>query len=185
MELKQYIEILKKNIVIIVLVTLFGTVIGFYFSKSAQTDYQLDETFFISSQETTPTDTAQNNYYNLEKSRDFTDTAIAILQSEDFTSGLTPSGPISVRKQAPQVVKITANAKNAQEASSLMENTKNSFNEKIQTLLASNSFQLKPIGNSRAPQAANLSPKIAIVFGSAAGFVVSIIVISLKTYFRL
>lgn len=185
MELKTYIEILKKNIVIIVLVTLLGAAIGFYFSKSTQTGYQFDQTFFLSSQGTTSNDTAQNSYYTLEKARDFTDTAVAIIQSPDFASNLNSGGEISVRKQAPQIVKITAVATDAKSAKTLMADIVGVFNAKIQNLSSFAPFQLEPIGPVPAPHIAALSPKIVIAFGLAAGFVASLVVISFKTYFRL
>lgn len=187
MELKQYVDIIKKNILIIALLTLLGAAIALYLSSNLQSGYKFAQTFYISDQNTqqAPADTAQNSYFIQEKVRNFTDTAVAILQSPDFSNGLDTQGSISVRKQAPQVIKITTLAPNQESAKSLMEKVTASLNAKIAQLSPGSAFQIKAVGQPPPPQVAGPSPKITVVFGALAGLTVSLIVTSLKTYFRL
>lgn len=184
MELKEYLEIIKKNILIIVLLTVLGAAVAFYFSQNFQSGYKFEQTLFISPQETSA-DIPQNSYYSLEKARNFTDTAVAILQSPDFTSSLDVQGSVATRKLAPQVIRITTVAQDRQLAKSLMGEVINSFNTKIKELQPSSIFQINTIGKVPDSQPASPSPKIVLAFGAASGFVVSLIAVGLKTYFRL
>ncbi|MBI2598802.1 hypothetical protein HYW40_01075 [Candidatus Curtissbacteria bacterium] len=188
MELKLYIAIIKKNILIITLITFLGAAIAFYLSLNLQSGYKFAQTFYILDQNTVPSlpaDTAQNSYFTQEKARNFTDTAVAILTSPDFTGDLDIQGSISVRKQAPQVIKITTLAQDQEAAKSLMEKVITSFNAKILKLQPSSAFQINAIGKVPDPEPANPSPKIVLAFGAASGFVVALITVGLKTYFRL
>lgn len=184
MELKEYIAIIKKNILIIVIATVMGAAIAFYFSLNFQTGYKFEQSFFLTSQETSA-DTAQNSYYSLEKARDFTDSAVAILQSPDFIGSLDTNGSVAVRKLAPQVIKITVTAPDPQLAKSTMAKVVSSFNAAIGKLQPNSNFQINLVGKIPDSQPAGPSPKIVLAFGAVCGFVVSLIAIGLKTYFRL
>ena len=184
MEFREYVEIIKKNILIIALTTVLGVAVAFYFSLNFLSGYKFEQTLLISPQETS-VDTPQNSYYSLEKARNFTDTAVAILQSPDFAISLDTQGSVAVRKLAPQVIKITTIAQDRQSAKSLMAKVANSFNAEIAKLQPSSTFQINTIGKVPDPQSAGPSPKIVLAFGAASGFVVSLIAIGLKTYFRL
>ncbi|MEX2028266.1 MAG: hypothetical protein WD988_02090 [Candidatus Curtissbacteria bacterium] len=204
MELKEYIKTVKKNILIILLLIALGAAIALYFSINFKSGYKLEQSFFISSSretsspisssretssltspQETSADSPQNSYYSLEKARNFTDTAVAILASPDFSGSLNAPGSIAIRKQAPQVIKITAIAPQPQLAKSLMEKTISAFNTKLSQLQPSPAFQMSAIGKIPEPNNMNSSPKILLAFGAATGFVTSLIVIGLKTYFRL
>ncbi|MDO8487164.1 MAG: hypothetical protein Q7S45_02650 [Candidatus Curtissbacteria bacterium] len=194
MELRQYIAVIKKNILISVVATVLGAVVAFYFSLNFQAGYKFEQTFFLSSLRETSTlispqetsaDTPQNSYYSLEKARDFTDSAVAILQSPDFTGSLDTKGSVAARKLAPQVIKITTIEGDRQSAKSAMGKVASSFNAKIKELQPSSTLQINTIGKVPDPEPAGPSSKIVLAFGAAFGFVVSLIAIGLKTYFRL
>jgi capsular polysaccharide biosynthesis protein len=194
MELKEYVEVVKKNILIIFLLTFLGGAVALYFATNFKSGYRLEQDFFISSSRETSslaspqqalTDSPQNSYYSQEYARNFTDTAVAILASPDFAGSLNTPGSIAIRKEAPQVIKITTIASDPQLAKSLMEKVTSIFNGKIRELQPSTTFQINAIGKVSEPRQANPPPKIVLAFGAAAGFVTSLAVIGLKTYFRL
>ncbi len=184
MELRQYIDIIKKNILIITLVTLLGAAVAFYFSLNFQSGYKFEQDFFLLSQGTLA-DTLQNSYYSAEKAINFTDTAVAILQSPDFANDLDIKGSVATRKLAPRVIQITTITPDRQSAKTLMGQVVSSFNAKIGKLEPSSTFQINTIGKVPDSKPAGPSPKIVVVFGAAFGFVVSLVAIGLKTYFRL
>lgn len=184
MEFKEYIELIKQNILIIVIAMVLGAVVAFYFSTNFQAGYKFEQDFFLSPQETSA-DTPQNSYYSLEKARDFTDTAVAILQSPDFVGSLGTKGSVAIRKLAPQVIKITATEGDPQSAKTTVGKVASSFNAEIGKLQPSSTFQISTIGKVPDPRPAGPSPKIVLAFGAACGFVVSLVAIGLKTYFRL
>lgn len=182
MELEHYIKVIKKNILIVAVLTLLGLAVAYYFSKNFQSGYLASQTFYISQDQTQ--DATQSSYFTQEKARNFTDTAVAILQSVDFKNSLAARGAISVNKVAPQVIRISAIAADSTSAKNLMESVVNSFNTKIKELSLAPS-QLKPVDKLPEPQIAALSPKIILAFGAAVGFAASLLVIGLKVYFRL
>ncbi len=185
MELEEYIKVIKKNMLIVAVLTLLGLVVAYYFSKNFQSGYLASQTFYISQDQSQQAqDASQSSYFTQEKARNFTDTAVAILQSSDFKNSLATRGAISVNKVAPQVIRITAAADDTTSAKNLMENVVSSFISKIKELSPTPS-QLKSVDKLPEPQVAALSPKIILAFGAAVGFATSLAVIGLKTYFRL
>lgn len=190
MELKEFLKIIKKNILFIIITALAGGVIGFSSSGFFPSGYSQSQLFFI----TQPASQVQTNqeydfegYYQQEKSRSFTDTAIAILESSDFTSEvLNPQNLLSVRKIAPQVIRITVSSQTPQSLKGQTEKIASSFNSKIIDLTGSTaSAQLKAVGRANDSIFSGFNNKILFLFGLLLGTTFALFITGLKNYFKL
>lgn len=180
LELRQYLKILKKNIFFISLFILGGAVLAFMFTFRWGSGVRFEEYFYIS----TPR-TADSIYYSQETARNFTDTAVAILASPDFVSGIIlPNEQIAVRKIAPQVIKLTATAFHQETAKSVVERTVSGFNQKVADLAGDQAVWLSPVGQGGQTYPLTPNRSLIVIFGALAGSVFALFVIGLKTYFK-
>lgn len=187
MELKQFLLIFKKTLPIILVFSLFGAFLTYLVSARLPSGFKKDQLFYL-----TPANSSQKEAYDFEgfyaqeKARNFTDSVVAIIESPDFTNELTPSGTLAVRKVAPQIIKITAVGRSPEDATILLSNSLNVFNQKILSLSGlDNAMQLKPIGNPQPTAQASFNKKLLALFGFAAGATFAIFVIGLKSYFKI
>lgn len=183
MELRQYLKILQQNLILILLLGLFGMALAFLITRSMSAGYQKSQTFFLEAQFESRENLA--DFYAQEKARNFTDTAVAILESPDFRRDLKADGQIQVRKIAPQVVRITTRATKSQSPNDLMTETVNSFNSKLIAISDDQKLELKALGTSPEPAKDIINKKVFALAGLLLGFTFAIVAISLKTYFRL
>lgn len=191
MELKQYLKVAKKYWLLIVIASLTGVLLALFAVRKMPQGFVLTQTFFI----TPPAvqNFAQYHfeaYYAGEKARNFTDTAVAILDSADFKSRLvSPGQALQVKKLAPQVIQIKAFAPAPEEAKQLMMTTTNAFNAQfvfVQPLPADPaSFGLKEVVPPQAPTQQVVDRRVAAAAGLVLGFAFAIFVVSLKSYFKI
>ncbi len=185
MELKEYIKILKTNIFLILLFAVLGASLAFFFAAKFEKDRSYQQIFFI----TAPSETEEvgfsfEGFYSSEKARNFTDTAIAVILTPDFAAEVAPVKITSVRKIAPQVIRLSAQAENQSEAKEALTDAKDIFNQKIIDLTGFESFQLKPVGNMVTPQTAKFSKNALVAFGALAGLIFALVTVGAKTYFK-
>ena len=189
MELKEYIKVFKKYFAFILLVSATGALIAYIQTKSLPSGYSLTQTFYLAGPASLSSDYfTYEGFYAQEKARNFTDSAVAILDSDDFKSDVGEgSQNLTVRKMAPQVIRLTASAPNAESTQKLMTKTINIFNEKSITFADSKfSLSLKPISQKTTqPALSKINKKIVTIFGLLLGFAFATFVVSLKTYFKL
>lgn len=185
MELRQYLKVFKKNFLVVVVLCIFGLLLGYFLAMSRSEGFQQDQTLYIAPQ-TTDTQNYEG-FYGQEKARNFTDTAVAILESPDFKAEIQGSGEsLSVRKIAPQVIKITTTAKDPQGAKNLMAKVTSTFNSKLQTVSNNQAkIELKELGKLQEPAPIIINKKVSTLAGLVLGFAFAILAISLKTYFKL
>lgn len=182
MELKQYLSIFKKYLVFITLCFILGIVLGVLTTKFLPSGYNQSQTFYlnISTPSNTPQSDNYNGFYAQERARNFTDTAVAILESSDFQSEvLTPTQALVVKKLAPQVVRLSVIAQNQESSKDLMRKTTDTYNRKFTDIA------LSPIASPQEPSFKRSSRKIYAAAGAVLGFATAVVVISLKSYFRL
>lgn len=188
MELKKFAKIFTENLVFIVLLAL-GVAIAILMSANfLPSGYNISRVYFVSAPNQTQNLQGYNfdSYFRGENARNFTDTVVAILQSSDFTSQVLEKGSVStIRKLAPQVVRITLSGKNPQNLNQDIEKLTLRFNMQIAELEGSSSSQLKPIGKANKPAFFALNKPILFVFGLAMGTTIALFIIGLKNYFRL
>lgn len=196
MELRAYLKIISKNIWLIVVCAAIGAAIAYFIGNRAQSGYRVSQSFLLteSSQKTSPflqAGQAQPPYdygrfYNQEKSRNFTDTAVAILQNTGFTAPIL-SGPSSIaaQKLAPQLIKITAVSETASDSKFLLERMNVEFNNKLKEFDSSNPLQLTPVDFPQEPVLNRINTSVTTTAGLLVGVALSIFLIALKTYFKL
>lgn len=191
MEFKLYLKVAKRYWLFIVAASLAGALLATFAVSKMPQSYVLTQTFFI-----TPAPVqnfAQYHfeaYYAAEKARNFTDTAVAILNSADFGGQVVAGGQtLQVRKLAPQVIQIKAVAANPNEAKQLMARTVNTFNTKFifgQPLPADpGSFGLKEVAPAGEPIRQLVKRQVASAAGLVLGLAFAVFVVSLKSYFKI
>lgn len=191
MDLKDYIKILKKNFLTLLILTVVSVSIGMIYSQKAQPGHKLEQVFIISSQENQIT-SQQSSQSSLklerrspqQEARDFTDTAVALLQSKSLNQD-RPGNQISVEKLAPQLIKITALASNPQEAKVQMERTVIDFNRVLNELITDPSLEIKAVGTMPDASLNIIDRKIILATSFFIGLTFSVLVISLRNYFNL
>jgi len=193
MELKAYIKIFRKNFFFIVICVAAAATISYYAAQKSQNGYKLEQTFFITQTENQPSLSdlqtplsGYGNYYQQETARNFTDTAVSILQSPDFISLYTQApNSITAQKVAPQVLKITITTSTSSEAKFLLDRLIIGFNQNLKSWAPSNTVELKAIGQSQEPFINGLDTKIIVTAGAVLGFALAVCVVAIKTYFKL
>lgn len=188
-------KIIKKNLLLLIACTAVVMALAHYISTKSLSGYKLEQAFFIYGTVSQTAPTAQSlapqfydfdNYYNQEKARNFTDTAVAILQSGDFTNNLSVGDAhISAQRLSPQLIKIIVVSTSSSDTKFILERTVLEFNQKIKALEPQNPPQLSPIGSVKEPVLNRIEPKIALLAGAAFGLALSTFLIALKTYFKL
>ena len=186
MELKVYITLLKKYLAFIILCIIGGAAIGTISTNFLPQGFNLTQTFFISAPHSTAQAYDYEGFYAQEKARNFTDTAVAILESTDYKSQVLPQGEnLTIKKLAPQIIRLTLVSKNSQNSKDLMQKSVDSFNKKFIDLAGEdNALSLKQIASSLEPSYQRSSRKIYAVGGAVLGTAFGVIVISLKSYFK-
>ncbi len=193
MELKSYIKLLTHNFLFILICVVVASGIAAYTASSSQGGYVLEHTYYLQEQQpeqltTLETNQAQANekYYKQELARNFTDTAVAILNRPDFSSQFAQGkSKISAEKIAPQVVNLTVNSPDASETQFLLERTVIGFNQNVKIIAPGNNIELKAVGPLPAPKIASLDTKVIIAAGAILGFALAVCTVALKTYLRL
>lgn len=191
MDLKDYIKILKKNFLSLLILTALSVAIGMIYSQTTQPGYKLEQVFIISSQENqNPSQQIPQTNAKLEltspqqEARDFTDTAVALLQSKSLNQG-QPDTNISAEKLAPQLIKITAFAPSSQEAKVQIERTLINFNRDLKDLITGQTLEIKTVGQTPIASLNIIDRKIILAVSFFIGLTFSVLVISLKNYFKL
>ena len=179
MELVEFLKFFKKNALAVIFFVFAGLVLSVLLSAKLPSGYSQSQTFYI----VEPWKNAgafydYEGYYGQQKARDFTDTAVAILQSENFPN-------LTVRKVAPQVIKLTATAESADESENLLDRVKGSFNQELVSLSGQDqALQIRPICQVQPASFVSPNKKLLAVFGASLGFVFGVLVVGLKTYFK-
>lgn len=178
MELNSYLKFFKRFWIFILFCAFLGLVIAISLAK-APSPYSLTQVFYLSSPKITASDPSQS-FYNQEMVRNFTDTAVAILNSPDFKSRiLQPQETFFARKLAPQVIRLTATSQEPQETQVSMKKVIEIFNQRFASPLS-----LEEIA-PQAPTQRTFNGKVVALAGFIIGFAFAIFVISTKTYLRL
>lgn len=185
MELKEYLKLFKKYAIFIVLCAVLGTILGAFSTRFLPSGYTIQETFFIAGPTSTTGAYDYEGFYSQEKARNFTDTAVAILESHDFQKEIFRNGSLEVKKLAPQVIRLTVVNQDPKSAKEMLANVKEGFNKKFIELGTNQSLSIKEIAPAEEPSFKRSSRKIYALGGVVMGFAVSVVVISLKSYFKL
>ncbi len=183
MELKIYIKLIQKNLIFIGILTVIGIVLGFYVAGFLPSGYKQNQTLFVSETEKNET---PNPLLKQDRALNYTDSAVSIIQSEDFLlSAQITNSQIEAKKLAPQVIKITLTSQSAEISKQDLSTIILKFNEKTQQLLGDKSIQLIPIGPTPTPNHFALNNKILASFGALIGIISSAAILALVSYLKL
>lgn len=185
MELREFLKIATRNIWAIIIFSVIGAVLAASIATKTSATVHLEQLFFIPAKSPNPESQIGTGYYDQETARNFTDTAVAILESPDFAKELKGQGTISVRKVAPQIIRISANAPHLQTAKGQIDEAASTFNRKMVDLSGTTLYELKAVGTGPQRTFSSPSKKVAAIFGVLAGSVFAIFAIGLKNYFKL
>lgn len=178
MELNSYLKFFKRFWVFILFCAFLGLVIAISLAK-APSPYSLTQVFYLSSPKITISEPSQS-FYHQEMVRNFTDTAVAILNSSDFKSQIMqPEETLLARKLAPQVIRLTVTSQEPQETQVSMKKAIETFNRRFASPLS-----LEEIA-PQAPAQRTFNGPVSALAGLIIGFAFAIFVISAKTYLRL
>lgn len=184
MELKVYLEILKKYQIFIILTVIFSALMAFIIAAKTPQLYTASQTFYILVPQSQETQEYQyEGFFAQEKAAKVTDTAVAILDSQDFKSQITGQNQsITIRKLAPQVIRLTAASQNQEDPQRLIEKTIASFNSQF----SEQSISLKGVASIPNPTLKNkIDKQIITAAGSVFGLLFALLIISFKSYFKL
>lgn len=183
MEAKDYIKIIKKNLIFIILLTGLGAFLGFYSGKFLPSGYKQSQVFFVS-QVTQSQD--QSSLLTHEQAVSFTDSAQSILQSPDFLlSSQIFQSSVEVKKLANRVLKITVSSQTEERSKKDLGVVVANFNNKVSNFLGNGHLQLTPVGDLPHASYFALDTKILSVVGALLGLISAIAILALANYFKL
>lgn len=181
MEIQIYLKILRKNAFFIVAMVLIGAIIAFSSTRFLKSGYKNDMVYFLTVSGSSSPDTNQR----LDPTN-ITDTAVAILTSQDFLNETGISSlSVDAKKLAPQVVKLTLTSESAQLSQDSQIIVSNKFNQKLTSFIPDASVKLEPVGSPSKSFQKILNSKILAVFGALVGFLASLVIITLSKYLKL
>lgn len=178
MELRQYLKILRKNLALIIIFGCAGALIAFFLTLKLPSGYSQRSLFYLVPPPTaSATSYNAEGYYAQEKARNFTDTAVAILESNQS---------VSVRKVAPQVIRLSAFAPSGEAARLLIEKAATRFNQELNNLSGqADSLKIVPIDSQRSSNYSSPNRLVYLPSGFLGGFLFALLAIGFKVYFRL
>ena len=190
MELKEFIKILKSYLTVIIVLAIVGAASGFYSTRYFSSGYHHTQVYFLTDSSAQPASVENiksENFFTQEKARNFTDTAVAILESPDFKSENIGTGDeLIVRKLAPQVIRLTYVSPNADSNNSQLQKVTENFNTKSQSLTGSTqASQLKAVAGFKPPSYSSLNQFVLAVGGAFIGIVFALFVIGVKNYLKI
>jgi len=189
MDLREIYKLIRNQIYFVIALILFGAIIGAQSAKFFPSGYSKSQLFFLT---TAPVPDAGENsyfapYYAQENARNFTDSAVALMASQEFLEEVLPEGAsVTIRKVAPQLIRITAQSPNPADLNSPLERVSQAYNQKI-TEVSPNAYasQLKAVSQPTAPAFYALNAQILAAAGAVLGLMSSLIVVGLKVYLKL
>ncbi len=187
MDLREYFIILKKHLVVLFAFGLLGAVVAAVGAPKVTGGVHFQQLFFIPA----PKETAEElyrspSYFAQERARNFTDTAVALISNSDFLADAQVNASITSRKVAPQLIRLTAQAAEAQTAREAIDKTVVVFNQKMASLEEDGqALTIKPVESQPREVFVGPTKGVATTAGAFLGVTFALIVIGLKVYFRL
>lgn len=187
MDLKQFIKIIKKYSLFIIILVVLGAVVGVFSTSLTSSGFQRTQTYIFSDKSSNP----QNNpnsqaeaYYTGENLRNSTDTFIGILQSDDFQKEAVASGDsLQVKKVAPQVIRLTYSSPVERNSAENLDKVVVKFNSKIANFTKTNfTIQLEPVGMAQTPVSSSVNNTTLLFAGAFVGIAFALFIVGLKEY---
>lgn len=186
MELEKFLRILKKDLLVLIICAILGVAIALIFLSLQKDGVTVQQTFYITSRISPNTaNDIYDGFYREERLRNFTDTAVSLLQTPDLFEGINLGVVVSTRKLSPQLIRITAKAATSQNATAAIQSTASQFNAKMESLEKNSPLVLEPISNSPQIQKTDRNQALMVASGLGAGLILGIFLVSTKFYLKL
>ena len=185
MELKDYWQLLKNNLVFIVFLALLGALFAYLLTSNFQGGQRVQKHYLLLEERAAGEGFGSPVIF--KESVDLTDTAVSILQTSDFKKEILKNQEsLIVKKEARQVLNLQAQASQQERAFEIIETAVLHFNGKTANLFPSNEkIRLAEIGDSFESLRPALDKKITTAFGFLLGAAFAILAVGLRTYFKL
>ena len=185
MELKDYWQLLKKNLVFIVFLALLGALFAYLLTSNFSGGQRVQKHYLLIEEQAAGEGFGSAVIF--KESVDLTDTAVSILQTSDFKKEILKNQEnLIVKKEARKVLNLQAGASEQERALEIIETAVENFNGKTASLFPSNEkIQLTEISASYESLRPALAKKITTAFGFLLGAAFAIFTVGLKTYFKL
>lgn len=178
MEFKQYLTILKKYLYLILTFIIAGAALAFTVSTQLPWGYHQTQLFFINAEQIRTDLYNFDGYYAQERARNFTDTAVAMINHQ---------GPSrSAKKVTPQLISITTIGQSPEHAQTEMGTAVSDFNQKLRQYSQDGpALKIEAVTPASSPVYVATSQKLALASGAVLGLIFAVFTIGLKTYFKL
>jgi len=186
-ELKDYLKFIQKSFWLVGLFAIFGLVAAAVYNSQLQPKYQQTFLLYLVSK---TVDSQFSGYYSQLAARDFTDTAIGILQSE-AVSKLTAEKPVgdgfgvsvSFRRSQPQLIEVIAQSPNLKSLTGFAENFQQLANGVLESLGQNQpDFEVRMVGETQAPSKIENPIVLNLIVGFGLGAVVGLITSAIRQY---
>lgn len=187
MELKKAIDLLKKDIFFLLLFAILGAIIGWQAAKFLPQGYTQSQLFFVAKAPlASPSFYNFEGYYTQETARNFTDTAVAILENRQFQNLAQESNATAnIRKVAPQLINITTQSSQKENLEGLIPKLAVAFNTQIANLTKDDlPIQIKEVAPASNITYFALNPIVLSIAGIILGTTFSVFIVALKIYFK-
>lgn len=177
MELINYLKLIRQYAAFILICAFTAAVLAYLASDSISSGYKKSQTYFL----------AIDNINQVDNANELTDTAVAVIQSDEFKQeSATFMVSFSARKIAPYVIKITFTSQNESSLAYQTQIVEKMFNEKLKSLSQNPpELRLVPLGAQNQITKTNLNKNVLAVFGIMIGALFAQLVIFAKTYLKL
>lgn len=184
MELREYFKILKKNLAFIIFLAILGSVVAYSMTANFTGGQRAQKHYLLVVKEVSGREFG--GPLVIHESVDLTDTTVALVQSADFKKEILKGQEnLIVKKEAPRVLNLEAQAETSQRAYEIILQAAANFNSKAAFIFERDSeIRLVEVGSSYEPLGPAFDKKVTSAFGFLAGATFAIFVIGLATYFK-
>jgi len=184
MELKDYWQILKKNLAFTIFLALLGALFSYLLTSNFSGGQRVQKHYLLIEDQSSGGKVGIPVIFR--ESVDLTDTAVSILQTSDFKKEILKNQEsLIVKKEARQVLNLQAEASERERAFEIIKTAAENFNGKTANLFGQESkIRLAEIGASYESLRPALDKKITTAFGFLLGAAFAIFAVGLKTYFK-
>src|SRR3989344_487222 len=189
MDLREIYKLLRSQIYFVVALVILGAIIGAQSAKFFPSGYSKSQLFFLTTTQSPGPgqDSYFAPYYAQEVARNFTDSAVALMASQEFLQELLHAGSsVTIRKVAPQLIRITAQSPNPADLNGPLEKISKAYNQKIAEISPdAYASQLKAVSPPTPPAFFALNAQILAIAGAVLGLASSLLIVGLKVYLKL
>src|SRR3989344_2661156 len=148
MDIRDYFQILKKNLAFIIFLAVLGAMIAYLLTSHFVGGERVQKHYLLVQEQLSIS--GPDGLLIYQEPVDFTDSAVAILETYDFKVQILKNQEnLIVKKEAPQVLNLQAHAGQKERADEIIRAAVVNFNEKVADIFGQNNqIRLEEIGSS-------------------------------------